>query len=98
MSRQIIFDAEARLEFEEAVIWYDAQQPELGDRFEAEVHVTFQNILHNPERFPLVAKKTRKAGVGGFSKYKVFSAPSLTSLASFPFFTAAAIRRNCGGG
>jgi len=72
MSRQIIFDAEARLEFEEAVIWYDAQQPGLGDRFEAEVHVTFQNILRNPERFPLVAKKTRKAGVGVFSKYKVY--------------------------
>ena len=45
MRRQIIFDGEARLEFEEAVIWYNARQPGLGDRFESEVHATFQRIL-----------------------------------------------------
>jgi plasmid stabilization system protein ParE len=72
MSRQIIFDAEARLEFEEAVVWYDEQQPGLGDRFEAEVHATFQRILQTPERFKLVSKTIRRARVEVFKKYSVY--------------------------
>ena len=72
MRRQIIFDAEARMEFEDAVIWYNAQQPGLGDRFEAEVHATFQRILANPERFRAVSKKTRQARVDVFKKYSVY--------------------------
>ena len=72
MSRQIIFDAEARLEFEDAVVWYDGQQPGLGDRFEAGIHVTFQNILRDPERFQFVSRTIRKAGVAVFDKYKVY--------------------------
>ena len=66
MSRQVIFDAEARLEFEEAVVWYDDQQPGLGDRFEAEVHTTFQRVLQNPDRFRLVSKTIRVARVEVF--------------------------------
>ena len=72
MRRQIIFDAEARLELEAAVVWYDTQQPGLGDRFEAEVHSTFQRILTNPERFRAVSKKTRHARVEVFKKYSVY--------------------------
>ena len=72
MSRLIILDAEARLEFEEAVVWYDGQQPGLGDRFEAEVHATFQNILQDPERFKLVSKTIRRACVEVFDKYSVY--------------------------
>jgi plasmid stabilization system protein ParE len=72
MPRQIIFDAEARLEFEDAVAWYDQQQPGLGDRFEAEVHATFQRILQNPERYKLVSDKVRTVRVGVFEKYSVF--------------------------
>ena len=40
MSREVIFDAEARLEFEEAVAWYEEQKPGLGDRFEGQIHAT----------------------------------------------------------
>jgi plasmid stabilization system protein ParE len=72
MRRQIIFDGEARLEFEEAVIWYNEQQSGLGDRFESEVHATFQRILANPERFRAVSKKTRQARVEVFKKYSVY--------------------------
>ena len=72
MRRQIIFDAEARIEFEEAVIWYNAQQSGLGDRFESEVHATFQRILANPERFRAVSKKTRQARVEIFKKYSLY--------------------------
>jgi plasmid stabilization system protein ParE len=72
MRRQIIFDAEARLEFEDAVIWYNTQRPGLGDRFEAEVYATFQRILASPERFRAVSKKTRQARVEVFKKYSVY--------------------------
>jgi len=40
MRRRIIFDAEARLEFEDAVVWYEGKSPGLGGRFEVEVHAT----------------------------------------------------------
>ena len=31
MTREIIFASAARLEFDEAILWYDDQQPGLGD-------------------------------------------------------------------
>jgi plasmid stabilization system protein ParE len=72
MRRKVVFDAEARLEFEEAVIWYSGQQPGLGDRFDTEIHATIQRILANPERFREVSKKTRLARVEIFKKYGVY--------------------------
>lgn len=72
MSRQIIFDPEARLEFENAVAWYDERQPGLGDRFEAEIHATFHRILQSPERFRHVSKTIRVAKVEVFKKYSVY--------------------------
>ncbi|MEO7298530.1 MAG: type II toxin-antitoxin system RelE/ParE family toxin [Verrucomicrobiota bacterium] len=72
MPRQIIFDAEARMEFEDAVEWYDEQQLGLGDRFEAEVHAIFQRILKDPERFKLVSRTIRQARVEVFDKYSVY--------------------------
>ena len=72
MHRQVIFDPEARLEFEEAVIWYNEQQLGLGERFESEAHSTFQRILANPERFRLVGRTTRQARVEVFNKYSIY--------------------------
>ena len=72
MPREIIFETEARLEFEDAVLWHDEQQPGLGDRFEAEVHATFSRILQAPERFPLAGKTVRKARVEIFESYSVY--------------------------
>jgi plasmid stabilization system protein ParE len=72
MRRKIVFDAEARLEFEEAIIWYNKQQPGQGDRFETEIDATIQRILANPERFRGVSKKTRIARVEVFKKYSVY--------------------------
>jgi len=72
MRRQIIFDTEARLEFEDAVIWYNTQQPGWGDRFESEVYAAFQRILAHPERFRAVSRKTRQARVEVFTKYSIY--------------------------
>jgi plasmid stabilization system protein ParE len=72
MHRQIIFDAEARLELEDTVIWYNSQQPGLGARFESLVYAAFQRILANPERFRAVSQKTRQVRVEVFKKYSIY--------------------------
>ncbi len=60
MKRQIIFAPLARLEFEDAVAWYDEQRPRLGEGFRAEVNHTLQQILKSPERFRLTTRLTHK--------------------------------------
>jgi plasmid stabilization system protein ParE len=72
MPRRIVFEQEARLEFEEAILWHDDQQPGLGDRFETEIHETFSRILQSPERFPFAGKTVRKARVEVFESYSVY--------------------------
>jgi plasmid stabilization system protein ParE len=61
MTRQIIFAPLARLEFEDAVAWYDDQRPGLGDEFRIEVHEMLQVVLKFPDRFRLAFPGTRKA-------------------------------------
>ncbi len=72
MPREIIFEAEARQEFEDAAGWYEEQEPGLGDRFKTEVHATLQRILGSPERFRLVGNNIRQARVHVFRKYSVY--------------------------
>jgi len=73
MSREIIFASAARLEFDEASLWYDEQQPGLGDKFEAEVNHVIQEILQNPERFRFASAETRKARLlGRFNRYSIY--------------------------
>jgi plasmid stabilization system protein ParE len=72
MSRQIIFELEARLEFEDAVAWYDAQRPGLGDEFVAEIDAALLRILKHPGRFPLAGITVRKARVKVFESYSIY--------------------------
>jgi len=71
MRRQVIFDAEARLEFEEAVAWYNEREAGLGVGFEVEVNAALQRILEDSERFPFRSKTNRKASVEIFDKYSI---------------------------
>jgi plasmid stabilization system protein ParE len=71
MRRQVIFDLEARLEYESAVAWYNEREPGLGDRFAAEIDATIQRIQNDPERFPLRGKTIRRAPVETFKKYSL---------------------------
>lgn len=71
MRRQVIFDPEARLEFEDAVEWYDEREPGLGDRLKVEVNATIRRILDDLERFPFSGRTIRKARVETFDKYNV---------------------------
>jgi plasmid stabilization system protein ParE len=71
MRRQVIFDTEARREFEDAVAWYEERELGLGDAFKTEVHAAIQRILTDPQRFPLRSKTVRRAPVGRFKKYSI---------------------------
>jgi plasmid stabilization system protein ParE len=73
MSREIIFASAARLDFDEASLWYEAQHPGLGDEFEIEVNHVIQEILKNPERFRFASSETRKARLlGRFNRYSIY--------------------------
>jgi plasmid stabilization system protein ParE len=71
MRREVVFDREARVEFEDAVEWYNEREPGLGDRFKAEVNAAIQRILKDPERFPLRGLNVRRASVETFKKYNI---------------------------
>jgi plasmid stabilization system protein ParE len=43
------FDLRARAEFREAVLYYEEQQPGLGDRFTSAVYETIQHLLEFPQ-------------------------------------------------
>ncbi len=60
MKREIIFAPLARLEFEDAVAWYEKQHAGLGGEFSVEVHIALQKVLISPERFRLASSTMHK--------------------------------------
>jgi plasmid stabilization system protein ParE len=73
MRREVIFLSAARLEFDEAILWYDESQPGLGDEFEAEVNHVIEEILKTPERFRFASRETRKARLlEKFHRYSIY--------------------------
>jgi plasmid stabilization system protein ParE len=73
MRREVIFLSAARLEYDAAILWYDEQQPGLGDEFEAEVNHVVEEILKNPERFCFASREARKARLlERFHRYSIF--------------------------
>lgn len=72
MSRTVIFSHVARVEFDEAIAWYEAKKPRLGAEFEAETDELLERIKENPGRFRLVAPHVRKARLKRFSYYSVY--------------------------
>ena len=60
MKWRIIFAPLARLEFEDAAAWYEAQRPGLGEEFRVELNDSLQQVLNSPERFRLATRTSRK--------------------------------------
>jgi len=50
------FLASAQVDFNDAVDWYDAQQPPLGDDFIAEVYETVQRMVAAPQSLPRASR------------------------------------------
>src|SRR5262245_50193292 len=61
MSRPVDFRPIARIEFDEAMAWYEAQRPGLGLEFKEQVDQFLNRIAENPEHFRKVRGETRRA-------------------------------------
>ncbi|HEY5041835.1 MAG TPA: type II toxin-antitoxin system RelE/ParE family toxin [Verrucomicrobiae bacterium] len=61
MTFRVIAEAEAKLEWNEAVDWYEERELGVGWRFDDELQTFLQTLAQNPERFRLATALTRKA-------------------------------------
>ena len=61
MRRAVVFRRTARLEFDEAVAWYEAQRLGLGLELKEEVDQFLDQIAANPEQFCRVRGESRRA-------------------------------------
>lgn len=74
MSLPVIFKPAARLEFDEAVAWYENEHPGLGREFKLEVKLALKRALAYPEHFQTVRVRVRKIRVRRFKKYALYFA------------------------
>jgi plasmid stabilization system protein ParE len=58
---KVIAEAEAKLEWNEAVDWYEKREPGVGLRFDDAVRAFLQTLARDPERFRFATRLTRKA-------------------------------------
>ena|SRR5687768_18165608 len=75
MSRVVRFEAAARVEFDEAIEWYERKRPGLGREFDAEVNSVLDRISQQPEHFRFITRTVRKARVRRFP-YSIYFAES----------------------
>ena len=74
MSLLVIFKSAARLEFDEAVAWYEGERPGLGEEFKLEVKSALQRALANPEFFQKVRGRAQRIRLRRFKKYAIYFA------------------------
>lgn len=72
------FHPEAEEEFLEAVSYYEAQLPGLGERFDAEVRATGALLLRYPEIGPFMDGELRKLVLDRFPYYVIYTVSSET--------------------
>jgi toxin ParE1/3/4 len=72
----VVFTLAAREEMFQAMDWYDARRPGLGERFAAEIDVLVGGIRENPDRFASVGKGVRRAMLRDFPYGLYFLADS----------------------
>ena len=60
MSTRLLLRPEARLDIEDAVLWYEDQRPGLGDRLTMELGDLLVRIVRSPLHFPDVGDGARR--------------------------------------
>lgn len=65
------FRKAARLEHDEAAVWYENQRSGLGREFVAEIETALQQACETPQRFPTMLLDTRCVRVRRFP-YSIF--------------------------
>ena len=66
MAHRVVFRERALAEIEEAVEWYEAQRPGLGEQFSIAVSASIDLIQANPFQYQRVFKNRRRAVVARF--------------------------------
>ncbi len=74
MSRLVIYKPAPRLEYAEAIAWYEQRRPGFGKEFSLEVDRALERAQVNPERFPKVRHQARKIRLQRFSRYNIYFA------------------------
>lgn len=74
MSLPVIFKPAARLEFEEAVAWYEGERPGLGREFKLEVKLALKRAVTTPGHFQRVRGRAQKIRLRRFKKYAIYFA------------------------
>lgn len=67
------FQLEARMEFREAVTWYENRDPALGTAFAAEIEASVELITQSPERWRCVEQDVRRCLVRRFPYAVLYS-------------------------
>lgn len=68
----IIFHPEAQMEYERALMWYQARSPRAAARFETEVQRLLDLVRLNPESFPAYDDEHRFAVLRRFAYTLVY--------------------------
>lgn len=71
MTLRPVFRRAARLEYEEAAIWYESQRPGLGGEFVAELERALLQACETPQRFPVMLQDARRVYLRRFP-YSIF--------------------------
>ena len=58
---KIRFHPEARIEYQDALAWYQARSPQASQRFEAEMDRVLQAVAASPRMFPIYEEDERYA-------------------------------------
>ena len=72
MTFKVIAEGEAKLEWNEAVNWYEDRQPGVGLRFDDALLKFLQTLSQNPERFRPYSNLTHKARMPKPWPYSVY--------------------------
>lgn len=72
MKLQPFFRKAARLEYEEAVLWYDSQKTGLGIEFAEEIERALLSACEAPRRCPAVLQDVRRVRVKRFPYFIFF--------------------------
>ena len=74
MNLRFVFKPEAKLEFFEAIAWYEAEVPGLGREFAGEVVEALKRARSQPELFRKVRGRARKIRLKRFKAYSIYFA------------------------
>jgi plasmid stabilization system protein ParE len=88
MSVPVIFKPAARLEFEEAVAWYEGARPGLGCEFKLEVKLALKRAVANPGHFQRARGRAQKIRLRRFKKYAIYFAVKDDAFAVLSVFHA----------